>query len=525
MDKSKSDANLVWRVGVGESEAFGEIVRRYYSSLLGVARIHSNNADDAADAVQTALVLAYVHLGQLQDPSKLATWLRRVTINVCRASQRRAKPMVRLDSIKEVGMEETSATDARLLLEQALTCLSPATRLTVMLFYRRELSLEEIAAFQEVPVTTIKSRLRNARARLRKEWETLLEETLTDKAEEILAQQVQQLPQLLRRLDSMGEVHHIAFSPDGSRVTTAATLEVNEAKFESSIACWESSTGNPLWVMPHTSWAFCPTFLPDGKRIAVSVGLPGHRSGRVGQLLVLKATNGAVVQTIDNTPAAKSIALTLDGRFVALGGQEEYETYRASGQQGMAVIYNLTTGEQVLKVAPHLNYVTALAFSPDGTILATDSHLRNADPEAEDIWLGSDIRLWDVATGRLLYKLARPNARGHRHNIAFSPNGKLLAAPNGAEGEVLLFNAITGELLQTLKGSGCPVFALSFAPDGTTLACGCGDNAVRLWDSRTGELQRIMTDFSHSIYMLAFSPDSKVLATADRNGTVQFWTL
>ena len=426
--------------------------------------------------------------------------------------------------MREAAGDETPATDNRLLLEQALSCLSPETRLTVTLRYRRELSLAEIAAFQEVPVTTIKSRLRNARARLRREWETILEETGTNKEEDI-APQMRQLPRLLRRLDSVGDVHHIAFSPDGTRVVTATALEVNETKFDSSIACWESGTGNPIWAVPHTSWAFCPTFLPDGGRIAVAAGLPGCRGGREGRLLVLDAVTGTTLQTIPGTPGAKSIAVTQDGRFVALGGQEEYQTYRASGEQGMAAIYDLTTGDLVLKIAPHLNYVTALAFSPDGATLATSSHLRNADPEARDIWLGSDIRLWDAASGGLRHRLERPGARGHRHNIAFSPDGALLAAPGGREGETLLWDPATGALQRTLEGGGAPVFALAFSPDGGTLACGCGDNAVRLWNPQTGERRQSLTEFSHAIYALAFSPDGKTLATADKNGAVQFWAL
>lgn len=93
------------------------------------------------------------------------------------------------------------------------------------------------------------------------------------------------------------------------------------------------------------------------------------------------------------------------------------------------------------------------------------------------------------------------------------------------EGETLLFDPAAGALLRTLEGSGAPVFALAFSPDGGTLACGCGDNAVRLWDPRTGERQRTMTEFSQCIYALAFSPDGKTLATADKNGVVQFWGL
>jgi RNA polymerase sigma factor (sigma-70 family) len=528
MDKSETDANLVRRVRAGDTEAFGLILRRYYSVLLAVARAYCNSRDDADDAVQNAWVLAYVHLGQLQDPSRLGPWLRRVAVNTSREGQRRFKALLPLNSVPEVGREETATTDTRLLLEQLLTSLSPETRLTVTLYYQREFSLEEIAAFQEVPVTTIKSRLRNARARLRKEWETIVQETPTNNVEKKATraeQQIQQLPQRLYHLCSAGEVHYIAFSPDGTRIVTAAALEVTDTTFTSSIACWEAGTGNPLWVLPYSSWAFCPTFLPDSKRVAVSAGLPGHRDALESELLLIETTNGAIVQTLKNTPAAKSIAIASDGRFVALGGQEQYENYRTSGEQGMAAIYDLTTGDQVLKIAPHLNFVTAVAFSPDGAILATDSHLRNADPEADDIWLGGEVRLWDITTGKLQYKLARPHARGHRHNLAFSPDGTLLAVPDGVEGDVLLFETATGSLLRTLEGSGWPVFALAFSPDGAILACGCGDNAVRLWEPRAGVRQQIMTEFSHGIYALAFSPDGRTLGTADKKGEVQFWAL
>ncbi len=149
MDKdNESDLRLVERLRAGEGAAFGTVVARYQRALLGVARAYLGNPEDAADAVQDALVLAYLHLAQLQDPKRLGAWLRRVTLNVCRQRLRTRRPTATLDAVAETGMDHTQATDTRLLLEQALACLSPETRLTVLLFYQREMSLEEIATFQ-----------------------------------------------------------------------------------------------------------------------------------------------------------------------------------------------------------------------------------------------------------------------------------------------------------------------------------------------------------------------------------------
>ena len=425
---------------------------------------------------------------------------------------------VSLDLIPDQQSDMTAAVDKRLLFDQILCCLSPETRLTVVLYYQKQFSQEEIAAFQEVPVTTIKSRLRNARARLRKEMEPLMD---------IINHEIQSaplaVPALLRRLDSAGTVFQLAFSPDGSRLVTIASLDVTPQRWDSVIACWESETGEPLWSVQHTSWVFSPVFLPDGQTVAVAAGLPKQRGGKVGQLLLLDAATGSTKKTIANVPAAKSIAISPDGCRITLGGTEEYEDYRSNGQQGMAVVYDIVSGQPVLKVAPHLNYVTALAFSPDGSLLATSSHLRDADPEAVSLWRGGDIRLWDVATGQLRYKLARSD-RGTRHNVAFSPNGALLAAPNGWEGEVRVWNTASGAEVFTVPGNGEPVFVLAFSPDGATLACGCGDNNVRLWNA-DGTARQTLTDFEHCIYSLVFSPDRKTLVTADKNGLVQWWRL
>ena len=125
----------------------------------------------------------------------------------------------------------------------------------------------------------------------------------------------------------------------------------------------------------------------------------------------------------------------------------------------------------------------------------------------------------------MVNKLARPNDTGYRHNIAFSPDGSLIAAPGGREGDVLLWNTTSGALVYSLPGNGKPAFALAFSPDDTTLAAGYGDNAVRLWEPQTGRLRRALTQLAQGGYSLTFFPDGTTLATADKNGLVQFWAL
>jgi WD40 repeat protein len=415
-------------------------------------------------------------------------------------------------------MDERDAIDLRLLVEQALACLSRETRLTVTLYYQREMSLQEIAAFQEVPMTTIKSRLRNARARLRKELVTILTESMDREAEDLT-------PFVLRRIGAAGEIGSVAISPGGMTLVTGVALEVNATRFDARLTAWEVASGNPLWATDLTSWFRDVQFTPDGTHVVVSTGLPGHRDGLAGRLLFLDAARGATVREIRTPRGAHCLALSVDGRFAAAGFSEAYEDYRSHGDKGVVRIYDLVTGEVVQLFEPHLNQVFAVAFSPDGKTLASSGLLREADPEAEEIWLGGDIRLWDLTTGAKLHQLRRPNARGARHNIVFSPDGELLAAPNGAEGEALLWDPRSGELARTLPGFKSDVFALAFSPTGRLLATGSKDAKVRLFEATNGQLHQTLESDHSGLAALIFTPDGSTLVSAHRDGTVQFWRL
>ena len=147
-EPGERDDCLVTRARAGESEAFGRIVARYHELLLCTARACLGRVEEAADAVQDTWVLAYLHLNQLQAPTRLGPWLRRVTLNVCRQRARSRRETLPLEALPDLGADPTRMTEERLFVEQALECLSPQTRLTVTLFYHQSLSVEEIARFR-----------------------------------------------------------------------------------------------------------------------------------------------------------------------------------------------------------------------------------------------------------------------------------------------------------------------------------------------------------------------------------------
>ena len=124
------------------------------------------------------------------------------------------------------------------------------------------------------------------------------------------------------------------------------------------------------------------------------------------------------------------------------------------------------------------------------------------------------VRLWDVNSRQQIRTFGiglHPTA-----NIAFSPDGKMLArASGGIDGvdNTYLWDADTGELLRTLSGHTNTVKDVSFHPDGKILASMSSDLTVCLWDVNTGQQIRTLTGHTGTIGLksIAFSPDGNML--------------
>ena len=102
---------------------------------------------------------------------------------------------------------------------------------------------------------------------------------------------------------------------------------------------------------------------------------------------------------------------------------------------------------------------------------------------------------------------------GHLNSVScvdFSPNGSYLATAD-LDGEIRLWDVSTGSLLVSIK-HGAPVEALAFSPDSKYFATGARDGTVKLWQAAGGGLVKTFEDFRASVFSLAFSPDGKLLA-------------
>ena len=158
------------------------------------------------------------------------------------------------------------------------------------------------------------------------------------------------------------------------------------------------------------------------------------------------------------------------------------------------------------------DYVYSVAFSPDGTTIASGSR-------------DYTIRLWDVATGSLRNTLRRDPIEIHPvYSVVFSPDGSMIASGNG-DYTVHLWNVATGSLRNTLAGHTSNIYSVAFSPDGNTLASGSQDETVRLWDVATATLRNILMGHTDIVFSVAFSPDGTTLASGSnwQDPNVRLW--
>jgi RNA polymerase sigma-70 factor (ECF subfamily) len=163
----------------GDREAFGELFHRHRDRLWAVALRTVCDPEEAADALQDAMVSAFRRAGDFRGDSAVTTWLHRIVVNASldRLRRRAARPAVAggdeeafealaAESLAAHDADPARATDTRLDVEAALRILPPQQRAALVLVDMLGYSVDAAAAILETSPGTIKSRCARARARL-----------------------------------------------------------------------------------------------------------------------------------------------------------------------------------------------------------------------------------------------------------------------------------------------------------------------------------------------------------------------
>ena len=191
---SKRDADQVQKVLAGDQAAYEPLVEAYQGRIFAfvVGRIRNFSATE--DIVQNAFVEAYMHLKSLKSPEKFAGWLRGIALNLSNKWLQQKRPVVSIDDtsrditpealevpLPDLPDEALEKTETKEVVIAAVDALPDIYRESVLLHYMEGMTYPEIAAFLDIPESTVTGRLQVARNRLRDELMPLVEDTLREK--------------------------------------------------------------------------------------------------------------------------------------------------------------------------------------------------------------------------------------------------------------------------------------------------------------------------------------------------------
>jgi WD40 repeat protein/serine/threonine protein kinase len=199
--------------------------------------------------------------------------------------------------------------------------------------------------------------------------------------------------------------------------------------------------------------------------------------------------------------------LTMDAEATRLGvrwnEQEQSRDY-------FFTVFELGVGNRRVDFKGHQSGIFGLAFSPDGTRIASGS----AD---------GTVGIWDTATGRKLTFLRGTTQRVDA--LVFSPDGSRLLV-GSSDGTVRQWDAHTGRSLDVWRGHKDRVESVAYSPDGRWMASGSRDRTVRLWKSAEKSEPAVLLGHTGVVQQVAFSPDSRWLAsTSEEDRTARVWEL
>lgn len=284
-------------------------------------------------------------------------------------------------------------------------------------------------------------------------------------------------------------IESLAYAPDGRTLYSGGNLRT-----------WDAASGRLLAAHPQYAEVVLP--LPDGRHL-----LP-VATGTSPRLLDL--ATGKLTQTAGRflSGTLANATLTADGtRLLIVSGV------------GLAQLCDVATGKVLCEFGERIplsggDWFPAVLSLDGKRVALADYH--------------GTLTLHDAASGKLVHRLYTPQEHEFAHTftaLAFSPDGRILASRMHRDRHLRLWDVATGERIADTRKQPFPDMAwnprvLSFSADGRTLACLDGYGSLYLFETDTGRLRHRLEQRASAV---AFPPRGPTFATAAPDGTALVW--
>jgi WD40 repeat protein len=318
----------------------------------------------------------------------------------------------------------------------------------------------------------------------------------------------------------------VAWSPDGSVIASGSGWEGGP------ILLWDAASGKSLGALEgHTSWIGDLVFSTDGLRLYSASGDQSIRIWDIGQRRCLATLRGSSLDVVGLalSPDGTTLASACKDGVIAFWSadpqpEEEWPRVIPLGdstrpvfapdsrvlavlREGTVSLLDLATSEEIEQIPALGTDVSAVAYSPDGTLLVSGSE-------------NGRIRVWSCAERHLLRELD-----SHKKSIRwlqFRADGRRLLSVH-AKGQAIWWDTLTWQDVRTFAVGDQTFSAGAVSPDGRLLAFGTETGAVRWFNAETGEQLAMTTGGDRLTAQVAFSCDDSLVASTSPYGTVALW--
>ncbi len=496
------DQELIQMVQNRNEDAFTELMSRWTPRIWGVIVANSRQLRDAEEIHTDIWIAVWQNIRELRNIDSFGAWLHRIAYNECKRyyiSARKLRHEIPHQHSAIVEQIDQNAVaryrEAHLIadVKESLHHLPQKIRSVAELFYLESWSIKEISEEYKLPVGTVKTKLREIRTLLRKEFGTeyiyggnMSTESVSPHKPFQIEKDIAERnikPAIINVVtdDSMGNTWAL---PEGA-IVRFGKGNIEDVKLDPNGKYFAVGTGMGIWWYdvssmspislwePHKGNISSIDFSRDGKWIIIDTV--------EDIIVVLDIQSGECVKQFDDHDAYGGLACSSNGKWVAIAGAD-----------GVITLLDIHNGECIVQMdrGTHewkTNDVWQLEFSPNGELLAAtvgnsecysaDDKLLNPDTE------GTQTYVWNPETGESLIKFAG-------RDYAFSSDSRLLAA------------ASMDETLQDDKRI---------------------DRYISVWDVTSGEQIALFTGHDDWVDAVVFSPCGQFVASSD--GTLRVWDL